>query len=97
LDSWREILEAAGYSVALAQLQRYSGMDGADMLDRLLPSAPDFEKKRLLEVQGTHYRRIYPAQTTAFPGVRDLFITLKRCSFALGIATSCKKDELVHL
>jgi len=39
-------------------------------------------------------RLIYLAQTKSFPGVRDLFVTLKRCGFALGIATSCKKDEL---
>jgi phosphoglycolate phosphatase-like HAD superfamily hydrolase len=33
-------------------------------------------------------------QTKLFRGVRDLILVLKRSCFALGIVTSCKKDEL---
>jgi HAD superfamily hydrolase (TIGR01509 family) len=80
--------------VTSAQLQRYSSMDGQDMLDLMLPSVPRADKKQLLEAQGANYRRDYLRQAKPFPGVRDLFVTLKRTGFALGIATSCKQDEL---
>jgi phosphoglycolate phosphatase-like HAD superfamily hydrolase len=34
LESWQEILAAAGHGVDWSEIQRYSGMDGQDMLDR---------------------------------------------------------------
>src|SRR5207253_10705723 len=37
LCCWRTTLEGFGFSVTLADLHRYSGMDGSDMLARLLP------------------------------------------------------------
>ena len=38
LDSWHRVLTEAGHSVTRAELQRHSGMDGGDMLSRLLPT-----------------------------------------------------------
>ena len=94
LDSWKQTLEGAGHDIALAELQRYSGMDGADMLERLLPDQSKKHKKGLLKAQGDRYRRDYLALARPFYGVRELFKTLKQRGFALGIATTCKKDEL---
>jgi beta-phosphoglucomutase-like phosphatase (HAD superfamily) len=37
LECWRDTLAAAAHRFSLAELQRYSGMDGGEMLDRLLP------------------------------------------------------------
>src|SRR5436853_6553840 len=94
LDSWKQTLEGAGHDVALAELQRYSGMDGADMLERLLPDQSKKHKEGLLKAQGDRYRRDYLALARPFNGVRELFKTLKQRGFALVIATTCKQDEL---
>jgi HAD superfamily hydrolase (TIGR01509 family) len=94
LESWQRTLQAAGHSVPLKSLQHYSGMDGSDMLDLVLPGAPKELKKRLLKTQGETYRRDYLGKGQAFEGVRDLFQALRERSFAIGIATTCKQDEL---
>src|SRR5436190_9939751 len=94
LDSWKRTLEAAGHGVTLAELQRYSGMDGADMLERLLPDQSTGHRQDLLKAQGERYRRDYLALARPFDGVRELFTTLKQTGFPIGIATTCKKDEL---
>lgn len=94
LASWQVVLATAGYSVSHEELQRYSGMDGGDMLDRLLPEASKKEKQRLLKVQGETYRKDYLHLGRPFFGVRDLLVALKRRGVALGIATTCKGDEL---
>src|SRR5436190_670944 len=83
LESWRVTLAEGGHTVSRSDLQRFCGMDGSDMLDRLLPEAGKSEKDHLLN-----------AQTRAFPGVLDLIQRLKERRCLLAIATSCKGDEL---
>jgi HAD superfamily hydrolase (TIGR01549 family) len=94
LESWHATLAAAGHNFPQKTLQRYSGMDGSEMLDLLLPEVPKQIKKRLLKMEGETYRRDYLAKGRAFEGVRDLFQALKERGYALGIATTCKQDEL---
>jgi Haloacid dehalogenase-like hydrolase len=94
LRSWQSILATAGRPVGLADLQRYSGMDGGDMLERLLPDLGRAEKKKLLEAHGKLYCRDYLPLTRPFAGVRPLFVALKQQKYTLAIATSCTGDEL---
>jgi phosphoglycolate phosphatase-like HAD superfamily hydrolase len=94
LRSWQSILATAGRPVGLADLQRYSGMDGGDMLERLLPDLGRAEKKRLLEAHGKLYCGDYLPLTRPFAGVRPLFVALKQQKYTLAIATSCTGDEL---
>ena len=42
LDSWKQTLEGAGHDVALAELQRYSGMDGAEITRTSQPARAAF-------------------------------------------------------
>jgi phosphoglycolate phosphatase-like HAD superfamily hydrolase len=69
-------------------------MDGGEMLDRFLPQASELQKKHLLKQQGERYRRAELHRVRAFAGVRDLFARLKQEGCAVGIATTCKQDEL---
>lgn len=94
LESWRETLEKAGHHFDLQELHRYSGMDGSDMLDRLLPDAPSDHKKQLLKAQGERYRESYIARAQPFPRTREAVAKLKDRGCRLGIATTCQKDEL---
>jgi HAD superfamily hydrolase (TIGR01509 family) len=94
LACWQEVLAAAGYQVAHDELQRYSGMDGGDMLDRLLPDVSKEEKEHILKTQGTAYRKKYLSLGQPFPAVHEMLNKLKKRGIAVGIATSCKRDEL---
>jgi phosphoglycolate phosphatase-like HAD superfamily hydrolase len=94
LECWRSTLAEAGHSLTSRQLQPYSGMDGKDMLDHLLPRASPRQKLRLLEAQGERYRRAYLRLAQPFERIESLFITLRSRGVLLGIATTCKRDEL---
>jgi phosphoglycolate phosphatase-like HAD superfamily hydrolase len=69
LESWQRVLAANGHGVGPEILQRYSGMDGYDMLDRLLPNEPKKAKKLLLHEQSQCYRREYLERARPFDGV----------------------------
>jgi phosphoglycolate phosphatase-like HAD superfamily hydrolase len=94
LESWRRTLLAAGHSFTIAELQAYSGMDGDWMLEQLLPTVDADVRQKLLKVHGDEYRAGFIHQAQPFGGLRDLFEQLKGREIAIGIATTCKKDEL---
>jgi phosphoglycolate phosphatase-like HAD superfamily hydrolase len=94
LESWQRTLESADHNLPLATLQRYSGMDGSEMLDILLPGAREQVKEHLLKTQGETYRRDYLGRGRAFEGVHGLFQALRETGYGLGIATTCNQDEL---
>lgn len=94
LACWEVVLGAAGHHISGQELQKYSGMDGGDMLDRLLPGLSKQNKDHILKTQGETYRKDYLQLGRPFAGVRGLFSALKDRNIALGIATSCKGDEL---
>jgi phosphoglycolate phosphatase-like HAD superfamily hydrolase len=94
LESWQHTLAEGGHTVLRSDLQYCSGMDGNDMLDRLLPHVQTSEKKRLLKAQGERYRRAYMSLTKPFPRVPDLIRRLKDQQCVLGVGTTCKGDEL---
>jgi len=97
LRCWRETLDEFGYSVSLADLHRYSGMDGGEMLDKLLPAGAAREvKKDILERQGRRYRQEYLASVQALPGVRHLLEAIRGHGCQIALATSCQTDELEH-
>jgi HAD superfamily hydrolase (TIGR01549 family) len=94
LESWQEALEESGHVVTRGSLQAYSGMDGREMLDRLLPGVPGDKKKEILKRQGTLYEQQHLRAVRSFPHVHELFRTLKKRGFTLAIGTTCKHDEL---
>jgi phosphoglycolate phosphatase-like HAD superfamily hydrolase len=97
LRCWRETLEEYGHSACLVDLHRYSGMDGGEMLDKLLPKPlPKSLKQDILERQGRRYRQDYLPAVQAFPGVRALFEGLKTNGRRIALGTDCQKDELDH-
>src|SRR2546425_3539031 len=78
LRCWRETLDEFGHPVWLVDLHRYSGMDGGEMLEKLLPQpVPKALKQDILDRQGKRYRQDYLPRVQAFPGVRGLFEYLK--------------------
>ena len=94
LESWRECLHNAGHHFSIQDLHPYSGMDGARMLEQLLPKEPEALRRQLLEEQGRRYRTAFLRLARPFTGVRQLVEGLKGWGIAVGLATTCKSDEL---
>jgi phosphoglycolate phosphatase-like HAD superfamily hydrolase len=94
LESWRETLASAGHSFTHADLQPFSGMDGTSMLEQLLPAESPDTRQQLLKAQGETYRKDFLPRAKSFPGVRELFESLKQAGTLVGIATTCQKDDL---
>src|SRR6476620_7299632 len=96
LRCWRETLGAFGHDVSLAEIHHYAGMDGDEMLTRLLPGATKNERHDMIERQGAHFREEYLPHVPALPGARSLLQELKQRRHKIAIATDCEKDELRH-
>jgi phosphoglycolate phosphatase-like HAD superfamily hydrolase len=94
LESWREVLHQTGHDFTVRDLQPYSGMDGEWMLEQLLPRESPEVRQRLLKAQGEHYRNNFIHRVPSFTGVRELFEALREYGVVIGIATTCKGDEL---
>ena len=56
LRCWQETLFEFGFSFTTAELHRYSGLGGDEMLQQLLPAAGKFERSRILNNQADRYR-----------------------------------------
>jgi HAD superfamily hydrolase (TIGR01549 family) len=96
LHSWQETLSEFGLTVPLADLQRYSGMDGDDMLRILAPSMDAKLRKQALEAEGKNFEAKYLKSVRAFAGVRTLFEEIKRAGGKIAFATDCEDPQLKH-
>lgn len=97
LASWRETLADFGLGVSIEQLHPLSGMDGAEMLDRLLQGSKALAlKQEILTEQGRRYREKFLPTVRPLPGIRSLFEGTKELGWRIGLATTCQPDELAH-
>jgi HAD superfamily hydrolase (TIGR01509 family) len=96
LESWRETLAEFGLNFAIERLQEFSGMDGGDMLDVLLPAGKKDLKETILKHQGNRYRDKFLSSVMPVAGIRPLFSALKQKGWSIALATSCQPDELRH-
>jgi phosphoglycolate phosphatase-like HAD superfamily hydrolase len=94
LRCWRETFAHFCHEISLAELHFLAGMDGQEMLTKLLPGSSKTERKEMLEYQGKRFREEYLPHVPAFPGVRALFEELKRRGRKIALATDCDKSQL---
>jgi phosphoglycolate phosphatase-like HAD superfamily hydrolase len=96
LRCWRETFAQFGHEIGLAELHFLAGMDGAEMLTKLLPGSSKTERKEMLEYQGKRFREEYMPHVPPLPGVRALLEELKRRGRRIALATDCDKEQLRH-
>lgn len=90
LRSLQDALERFGCRVPYQTLQLYSGLDGDQTLQLVLPESTESVRKEILEEQGTIYAREYLASVKAVDGVRDVFRALTEHGGKIALATDCK-------
>jgi len=73
LKSQQEALERFGHQVPYSTLQLYSGLDGDQTLQLLLPEVGEPERKKILNAKGEIYEDKYLDGVRPFDGVRDVF------------------------
>jgi phosphoglycolate phosphatase-like HAD superfamily hydrolase len=96
LNSLQEALERFGHQVPYATLQLYSGLDGDQTLQLVLPEAEESERKDILKAQGAIYEEKYLQGVQPFDGVRDVFRSLVDHGGRIALATDCKGPALKH-
>lgn len=90
LRSLQDALERFGCRVPYQTLQLYSGLDGDQTLQLVLPESTESVRKEILEEQGTIYEREYLASVKPVDGVRDVFRALTEHGGKIALATDCK-------
>ena len=96
LKSLQEALERFGRQAPYDTLQLYSGLDGDQTLQLVVPDADESERKSILKAQGTIYEQQYLHGVEAFNGVHDVFRTLVQQGGRIALATDCKGPALKH-
>ena len=96
LRCWQETLRGAGKEIPLDRLQQLSGMDGADLLETLVPELSKRKRKTLLAAQGARFEAHELHKVRAFPRVRATLSVLKSNGAQLALATDCKGATLHH-
>lgn len=89
LRSLQDALERCGHRVGIDALQAYSGLDGNQTIELLVPGLPDWERETILKAQGQIYEASYLDSVKPFDGVRDVFRALSRHG-RIALATDCK-------
>jgi len=94
IDCWEHTFTKAGHQISRSELQRYSGMDGEEMLRSLLPAASTTMRQVLLEEHGRSYRRDFLDKAKGFEGAHEVVARLHEKGHTIAIATTCQDDEL---
>jgi phosphoglycolate phosphatase-like HAD superfamily hydrolase len=90
LCSLQDALERSGYRVPIQTLQLYSGLDGDQTLQLVVPDVSPDERRAILTDQGTIFERDYLPSVKPFDGVRDVLRLLGERSGRVALATDCK-------
>jgi len=96
LQSLQDALERFGRGVPYSTLQLYSGLDGDQTLQLVLPGADEEERQEILKLQGDIYAENYLRSVQPFEGVRDVFRALAEQGGRIAFATDCKGPPLKH-
>ena len=96
LASLDEALRDFGFQVPQETLQLYSGLDGDQTLQIILPDVDATGRQAILEAQSKTYEGKYLGGVRPFTGVRDLFASLTSQNGRIALATDCKGAALKH-
>ncbi len=96
LRCWVESLSLYGRHVGIRSLQAFSGMDGNDMLRKLVPDLGAKDRKKILKIQQDRYEAEYLRTVVPFPKVQDALQRLHSSGLRIALVTDCKGAALSH-
>ena len=96
IRSMQEALEEFGFSAAYDTLHLYSGLDGDQLLQLLVPGLSEPERKGILKAQSGIYEHYYLQSVKPYGGVREVFRALTESGGRIALATDCKGEAFRH-
>jgi len=96
LQCWSETLAEIGHPASVADLHRFSGMDGRRMLRRVLNRHEPKLLDHILKLWDDRYRERYLPHVRPFSGLRRLFTAIKDGGGKIALASPCGKEEFAH-
>src|SRR5215203_532743 len=87
VTSLHEALKSFGHQVPYDTLQLYSGLDGDQPLQLVVPNADEAVRKDILKTQCRIYEEKYLHSVQPFDGVRDAFQALVQQGGHIALAT----------
>jgi phosphoglycolate phosphatase-like HAD superfamily hydrolase len=88
--SLQDALEKSGYRVPIQTLRPYSGLDGDQTLQLVVPEASDRERIAILEDRREIYERDYLPSVKPLEGAREVLRILAEQGGRIALATDCK-------
>src|ERR1700710_3126389 len=88
--SLQDALEKSGYRVPIQTLRLYSGLDGDQTLQLVVPDASDRERIVILEDRREIYERDYLPSVRPLEGAREVIRLLAEQGGRIALATDCK-------
>lgn len=94
-QAWQEAFEHFGYKFPFEQIRSQIGKGGDQLLPVFLsPEEVEETGKKLQEYRGSLFKKKFLRDVKPFPGVRELFETVKAKGQKVALASSAKADEL---
>jgi len=92
---WQEILRDYAFDFSTAELHRFSGLGGDDMLSCLLPTgvSPTI-RKEMVSRHDDRYKTKYLPTVTPLPGTAAMLEGLKAADLQIALATTCDRETL---
>jgi phosphoglycolate phosphatase-like HAD superfamily hydrolase len=88
--SLQDALEKSGYRVPIQTLRLYSGLDGDQTLQLVIPDASDRERLAILADRREIYERDYLPSVKPLEGAREVIRILAEQGGRIALATDCK-------
>ncbi|MGU3411941.1 HAD family hydrolase [Microbacterium sp. M1A1_1b] len=96
VDAWWRAFRVVGASVDAWRIHRFIGMDGARLLDELVPDMSDEDRDTAKQYQSAYFAEHMP-RLRLLPGARELLQAVAARGHAVVLATSASANELVRL
>jgi phosphoglycolate phosphatase-like HAD superfamily hydrolase len=97
LRCWTETLERFGFTFSTADLHRFSGMAGAELLEQIIPQRELRELRARILADHEHcHREQFIDTVQPIPGTHELILEIKRLGIRVAAISSCQRDELLH-
>jgi phosphoglycolate phosphatase-like HAD superfamily hydrolase len=96
LQCWSETLAEIGHPASVADLHRFSGMDGRRMLRRVLNRHEPRLLDHIVKLHDDRYRERYLPHVRPFSGLRGLFTAIKEDGGKIALASPCSKEEFAQ-
>jgi len=94
--AWLMAFSEEGHAQAPEAIRRQIGKGGDQLVPALLHDVDAAIQERISDAQGSHFKRLYLKQVSAFPRASDLTAAVYRSGRKVVLASSAGREEVDH-